>query len=294
MHPNSNPSTSSASFRLGPNRYGKARVRVARVTRQPDGVHQFRELSVDVLAEGDFDTSYTAGDNSAVLPTDTMKNTVYVLAKEHGIESPEAFGLLAANYFLERNPAMERVEIAMRETRWERLAIQGAPHPHAFRAPGFGRPMARIAVRRGGEAELESGIDDLCLLKTTGSGFVEFRKDEWTTLPESTDRILSTLLAGRWIYERPPAAWQNANQSVMDAMLEVFATQYSPSVQSTLYAMAGAALEAVPELAQVTLRMPNRHYFTYDLQKLGLTNDGEVFYPTDEPHGQIEATVLRG
>ena len=292
----------SAAVRLGPSRYGKSRVRVAKVTRGADGVHTLRELSVDVLAEGEFEASFLAGDNALVLPTDTMKNTVYALAGRHGIKGAETFGELAARFFLERNPAMQRVELTLRETRWERLAVDGQPHPHSFQAPGLGQPMARVAAVRGTEdgdgfeIEVESGIDDLCLLKTTGSGFENYRRDDLTTLPPTTDRILSTLLTGRWAYAGPlatAAAYEAANAAVHAAVLGVFAREYSVSVQATLFSMGRAALAAVPELARITLRMPNRHYLLFDLGRFGIGNDNEVFYPIDEPHGQIEATVER-
>jgi urate oxidase len=290
------------AYRLGTSRYGKARVRVAQITRASGGVHTFRELSVDVLTEGEFAASFLEGDNALVLPTDTMKNTVYVLAKRHSIESPEAFGALAARFFLDRNPAMSRVELTLRETRWERLVVAGQEHPHAFQAPGMGRPMARVSVTRTAEApilEVESGMDDLCLLKTTGSEFRNYLRDDLTSLPETGDRILSTLMQGRWTYDtgrvtaNADFSYPQSNKIALDAMLAVFAQEHSVSVQATLYSMGKAALQAVPELARVMLRLPNRHYLLFDLSRFGLENENEVFYPTDEPHGQIEASVER-
>ena len=278
---------------------------MAQVTRGSDGVHDIREFSVDVLTEGEFADSFLAGDNSLVLPTDTMKNTVYVLAKRHPIQDAESFGALAGRFFLERNPAMTRVEVSLRETRWERLQVAGQAHPHAFQAPGLGRPVARVSATRGAEGgnpvvETESGVDDLCLLKTTGSAFKDYPRDDLTTLPETDDRILSTLMQGRWTYDtgRIDAqgegfSFPGANKTVLDAMLAMFATEHSVSVQATLFSMGAAALAAVPELARVTLRLPNRHYLLFDLGRFGLENKNEVFYPTDEPHGQIEATVER-
>ena len=288
----------NSTARLVSSRYGKARVRVARVERGGDGVQSLRELSVDVLVEGDFAESYTEADNASVLPTDTMKNTVYVLAARHGIAGAEAFGTLVGRHFLERNPAMHRVEVSLRETRWERLAVDGQPHPHGFRAPGFGQPVARVVTTWGGDgqphAHVESGIDDLCLLKTTGSEFKGFLKDDLTTLPETADRIFSTLLAGRWTWGNVPASHETASATALEAMVGVFAREHSISVQASLFAMACAALTRVPEIAEVTLRMPNRHYLPFDLTRYGLENTNTIFYPTDEPHGQIEATVGRG
>ncbi len=285
---------STDGVRLVGSRYGKARVRVARVNRAADGTQSLRELSIDVLAEGDFAASYLQGDNGVVLPTDTMKNTLYVLAARHGIDGPEAFGELAGRYFLERNPAMRRVEVTLRETRWERLTVGGQPHPHGFRAPGLGMPMARVTVAHDSGTEIESGVNDLCLLKTTGSEFKDFLKDDLTVLPETDDRIFSTLLTGRWLWTQAPASYEAGNVAVLEAMLAVFAQEHSVSVQATLYSMARAALATVPEIAQVTLRMPNRHYIPFDLTRFGLENTNTIFYPTDEPHGQIEATVGRG
>ena len=300
----SNVPSSNLPCRLGASRYGKARVRVAQISRGENSIHHFKELSVDVLVEGEFAASFLEGDNALVLPTDTMKNTVYVLAKRHSIESPEAFGALATRFFLERNPAMTRVELTLRETRWERLVIAGQEHPHAFQAPGMGKPMARVSASRHGteiNVEVESGVDDLCLLKTTGSEFRQYLRDDLTTLPETDDRILSTLMQGRWAYDAARVAaatggsfsYPQANKAALDAMLAVFAQEHSVSVQATLFSMAKAALQAVPELASVTLRLPNRHYLHFDLSRFGLENNNEVFYPTDEPHGQIEATVER-
>ena len=283
--------------RLGRSRYGKSRVRVAKVTREADGVQTLRELNVEVLVEGEFAASYLEGDNADVLPTDTMKNTLYVLAARHGIENPERFGALAGAFFLERNPAMRSVELTLRETRWERLVVDGGPHPHAFRAPGSGTPMARVTTTRNEDSvrvEIESGVEDLCLLKTGGSGFAGFRRDELTTLPETDDRLLSTLLKGRWVYRAEPAGgYGAANTAALEAMLAVFAKEYSVSVQATLYRMGCAAIGTVPEIERVTLQMPNRHYIPFDLTRFGLPNTNEVFFPTDEPHGQIEASVER-
>ena len=285
------------SVRLGSSRYGKSRVRVAKVSRGDDGTHSLRELSVDVLVEGEFSDSFLKGDNSLVLPTDTMKNTLYVLAARHEIGGAEQFGALAANFFLERNPAMRSVELTVRETRWERLIVSAQAHSHAFRAPGSSKPFARVTASREGsgvQVETESGVDDLCLLKTGGSGFAGFRKDDLTTLPETEDRLLSTLLKGRWLYATEPVGgYEAANAALVGAMLEVFAKEYSVSVQATLYQMGQAALGAVPEVRRVTLGMPNRHYIPFDLTRFGLPNTNEVFYPIDEPHGQIEANVER-
>ncbi|HEX4951939.1 MAG TPA: urate oxidase [Thermoanaerobaculia bacterium] len=276
--------------------YGKQRVRVLKVLRGLPGRgetrHEVKELEVGVRLEGDFALSYTAGDNSKVVPTDTMKNTVQVLAHRHLGSETEPFALLLARHFLERYSQVERVTIETSERSWTRLTVDGRPHDHAF-VGASARPLATVVAARGAEPVVESGIEDLLIMKTTGSGFAGFPRDELTTLPETTDRVFATVVEARWRYRSHPADWNATRAAALDAMLEVFAVPYSPSVQVTLYEMAGAALAACPEIGSVTLALPNKHYLPANLAPFGLDSTGVSFVPTDEPHGQIEATVVR-
>lgn len=272
--------------------YGKQRVRVLKLLRQT-ARHELKELEVGVRLEGDFGASYTAADNGNVVPTDTMKNTVHALAHQHLGTAAEPFALLLAGHFLARYPQVERVTIETSERRWQRMMIDGAAHDHSFEAAA-GRPTVEVVQERGGAAEVTSGIRDLLILKSTASGFAGFPRDAFTTLPETTDRIFATTLEARWRYGAAPADWNAAREAVLAAMLKVFATTYSPSVQATLYAMAGAALAASAEVAEITLALPNKHYLPANLAPFGLDGSGVSFVPTDEPHGQIEATVARG
>ncbi len=249
-----------------------------------------------MLSEGDWDTSFTAGDNSAVLPTDTIKNSVLALAAREGIASAEAFGEQVGRHLLWRSPAMRSVRVRLEETVWERLpGADGAPHPHAFLQRQRERWTAEITVPRESAPTFASGVADVCLLKTTGSAFSGFLRDAWTTLPETRDRFFSTMLTSRWEWAKPPAGdrWREANEAILAAMLRVFADEFSESVQATLYAMGTAALGAAPEVARVRLAMPNRHYLPFDPVPYGIEDRREVFVPTDEPHGQIEAEVER-
>lgn len=131
------------------------------------------------------------------------------------------------------------------------------------------------------------------MLKTTESGFEGFAKDELTTLAETKDRILATQLDGSWLYQSRPASYAESNGKIVRAMMDVFARTYSPSVQATLYEMARAALAAVPEIEQISLKLPNKHYIQANLAAFGLENRNELFIPTDEPYGRIEGTVTR-
>jgi urate oxidase len=274
--------------------YGKQRVRVLKVLRGAPR-HEVKELEVGVRLEGDFESSYAAADNSKVVATDTMKNTVHVLAHRHLGLQTEPFALLLARHFLAEYPQVGRVTIETGETRWSRMAADGNPHPHAF-VGASARPITKITAARGGVPDLESGIADLLIMKSTGSGFTGYPKDAYTTLPETEDRILATALRATWRWAAPPAPdfdFNGANATILEAMLRVFATNYSVSVQATLFEMAGAAFAACPPINRIALAMPNKHYLPLNLKPFGLENPNLSFLPTDEPHGQIEAVVDR-
>ena len=274
--------------------YGKSRVRVMKVLRDGD-THRIKELTVSVVLHGDFESNYTAGDNGNIVLTDTMKNTANALAHQHLGAEAERFAVVLAQHFLKKYPQVKRVNIHTAERVWERLDIQGKPHAHSFNGSGNARPTVSVTARADGTApEIESGIEDLLILKSAGSGFENYPKDEYTILPETKDRILATSLAARWIWRGEPAAgYVAANQTILAAMMEPFALNYSPSVQTTLFQMGEAALAVCPEIERVHLAMPNKHYIPINLEPFGLQNRNEVFLPTDEPHGQIEATIGR-
>jgi urate oxidase len=278
-------------MKLTQHHYGKAKVRVMKVTRM-GAQHDIKELEVSVMLRGDFDASYTRGENRLVVPTDTMKNTVYALAREKLGAEAEEFGLVLGEHFLKTYPQVEQANIGLSERGWERMAVGAQPHPHAFIQKNTARTFAQVACTRGGSS-VESGIEDLLILKTTGSGFEGYVKDRFTTLPPTKDRIMATKLKATWTYEKRPAKYSTTNDAILEAMLAVFARNYSPSVQVTLFQMGEAALTAASEISQVSLAMPNKHCLLVNLAPFGLDNPNEIFVPTDEPHGQIEGTVTR-
>lgn len=283
------------AVRIEHHRYGKAQVRLVRVRRRGE-IHDVREITVRVLCEGAFEETYLTGDNAKVLPTDTMKNTVYALAREYEVDRVERFGETLANHFLAEHAPISRVTVDLEEQPWVRIRTNGPrgpePHPHAFeRGAGIGTATV-TADRRG--LVFASGLRDLNVMKTTGSGFEGFPKDDFTTLAETRDRIFATSVTAVWEWSKPPGDFANANSQVRDAMLGAFAGEYSPSVQFTLRAMAEAAMAKVPEIARVSLSLPNRHCLLVDLKPFGLENPNEVFVATDEPHGLIEGTFARG
>ena len=272
------------------NRYGKGGVRVLKILRG-GATHRIKDLNVHAMLEGDLETSYTAGDNSKVVPTDTIKNTINALSKEHLGDEIERFGLALGKHFLQF-PQIRRATVEMLERDWHRLDVNGKPHAHSFRAGGESRMFARV-ISTSEKQTVQSGIRDLIILKSTGSGFADYPRDEFTTLKETNDRILGTSFSATWNFSKDPGDYRVANSAIMTAMLEVFAENYSPSAQTTLYQMGEAALGASEEISQIDLAMPNKHCLLLDLSPFGLENKNEVFVPIDEPHGQIEATVGR-
>ena len=277
--------------KLTGHRYGKARVRVLKILR--DGpVHSLKDLEVAARLKGDFESSYTSGDNTKVVPTDTIKNTINILARQHLGPEIERFGLILAEHFLTRYKQVREADVEILERRWERLAVEGEPHPHSFKAGSEGRMLAKITCDRTRKT-VRSGIRDLVILKSTGSGFENYPKDEFTTLPETADRVLATSFSSTWTFKDQPENYNRANEAILAAMLKVFANNYSPSAQTTLFQMGEAALAARAEISELDLAMPNKHCLLINLAPFGLENKNEVFVPIDEPHGDIRASVIR-
>jgi len=287
---------------LGPNQYGKAETRVVRIVRDT-ARHEIRDLNVSSALRGDFAAAHTHGDQSQVLPTDTQKNTAFAYAKQVGVASPEAYGVALAQRLLEATPAATGVRVAVDEYPWDRIVLGGVGglgHDHAFvRRGGEVRTVVVTLEGRGADQQVwvVPGLSDLVVLKSTGSEFGGFLKDDYTTLPEATDRILATSMTARWRYDGAAAAevtdWDAAHAAVRTILLETFAITYSRALQETLYAMGSAVLTAHPEIAEIRFSAPNRHHFLVDLSPFGVDNPGEVFAAADRPYGLIEATVTR-
>ncbi|HEY1617321.1 MAG TPA: urate oxidase [Streptosporangiaceae bacterium] len=276
---------------LGPQQYGKAEVRVVRVIRDTP-VHQIRDLCVSTSLRGDFAAAHLAGDQSAVLPTDSQKNTVFAFAKERPAGEIEDFALALARHFVTDIPAVTGARVEIDEYAWDRIEVDGAPHDHSFVRRGQEVRTTIVTVEKE-QAWVTAGIKELVLLKSTGSEFHGFYTDPYTTLPETSDRILATALIARWRYARPEADWAAGYAGVRSAITAAFATVHSLALQQTLYAMGEAALLARPEVAEIRFSAPNKHHFAADLAPFGLENPGEVFYAADRPYGLIEATVTR-
>jgi len=278
-------------FELGPNRYGKADVHLATVTRGEDR-HDFAERMLEVRLEGDFDAVHLDGDNASVLPTDTMRSAAYALSFDEPGEELEAFALRYTEYLLGASPAATRAEAWLWERPWDRVVVDGAPHPHAFSRGAYLRTAHVLRDRVG--AQLSAGVDELYLLKTTGSGFSGFLRDEFTVLAETEDRILATKVDARWRYASTEVDYPAERDTCREAIVRAFANHDdSRSVQHTLWHMGTAVLEASPHVEEVAFSLPNLHHIAIDLSFSGRTNDGTVFVVTEMPSGRIEGTVRR-
>ncbi|HEY5685783.1 MAG TPA: urate oxidase [Acidimicrobiia bacterium] len=279
-------------MRLQEGIWGKGGIRLSKVIRTDDR-HDIIDMTVWIRLAGGTDDAFTEGDNSRVLPTDTMKNTVYVLAHEHEFGSIEDFGLLLCHHFLDRLDSVGEAQVSLERRMWRRMTVDGELHPHAFVQRTAERHTCTVVDDRTGPVVV-AGVEGLGLLKTTGSAFTGFPRDEYTTLPEATDRVMSTFVEADWRYEGGPDDYLEAWYGIRRTLTESFASHdESQSVQHTLYSMAGAVIDGFAEVAEITMRLPNAHHLTVDLSPFGITNRDVVMQPVDEPYGMIEARVSR-
>ncbi|MCL2552392.1 MAG: urate oxidase [Actinomycetia bacterium] len=276
---------------LGQNQYGKAETRVVRVVRE-GRTHRIKDLNVSVALSGEMDEVHYSGSNASVLPTDTTKNTVFAFAREHGIESAEAFGIHLARHFVTSQQQIHRARIRIEEYAWQRIGGTG----HSFARSGQETRTTEVAYD-GERFQVVSGLKDLVVLNSTDSEFWGYAKDTYTTLKEAYDRILATEVTARWRFswtgEGEPPAWEESYEQARGHLLAAFADTYSLSLQQTLFAMGTRVIENHPGIDEVRLSLPNKHHFLVDLEPFGLKNDNEVYHAADRPYGLIEGTVLR-
>jgi urate oxidase len=273
--------------RLGPNRYGKSAIRLVKVDRAASG-HRVRDLTVGIALEGDFAASYVDGDNSLVVATDTMKNTAYALAGEHLTGSIEAFGTALGRHFL-RDAQVDRATVSIDEFAWRSIGDA----PDAFLRDRSWTRTCVVAVERD-SVTVDAGIADLVVMKTSRSAFSGFPRDEFTTLAETEDRLMATKVRASWRYDAADVDYDASFTAVMGTLLEVFAEHHSVSVQASIWIIGRAIVERHPEVAEITMTLPNLHHWLADVERFGIPNDRQVYVSTTEPHGLIQATVRRG
>ncbi|RZF42172.1 hypothetical protein LSTR_LSTR004321 [Laodelphax striatellus] len=283
--------------------YGKNNVKVLYVQRNGP-VHSIRECEVDVRLQLTSKEDYLSGDNSRIIATDSQKNTVYILARKYGIKSPEQFALILCQHFINVYNHIEKVRAHILDYPWQRLQAGSNPHNHAFiMVPSVTR-YCTVTLQRKGVPNVISGLKDLRVIKTTQSAFRGFLKDEYRTLPDAEDRIFSTVVDSSWEYsEINTVDYDRAWTTVKDCILEKFAGPpkegiYSPSVQNTLYLAERLILDKLPEVENIEMSMPNKHYFEVNFSKFPKWLVGEgpndtVFLPVDKPSGFIHAKLGR-
>ncbi|GAB7364558.1 hypothetical protein MBLNU230_g5365t1 [Neophaeotheca triangularis] len=289
-------------------RYGKDNVRVLKRTINPSNPSEqdVTELTVRTLLHGDIAASWTAADNTNIVATDTQKQTIYLLAKQNSINPPESFAAKTAQHFLDTYPHIDKAEVHVIVHRWTRMDVEGKAHPHSFMRDGAETRVVDATATREQGIDIRSGIRGLLVLKSTGSQFWGFHRDEYTRLPETWDRILSTEVEAGWnwrhfedlrqvegVGEGFDRAWSDARKIT----LETFATENSPSVQNTMYLMSEKILRAADGVQSVEYSLPNKHYFEIDMSWFkGLKNtgaDATVYAPQTDPNGLIQCTVTR-
>jgi urate oxidase len=279
------------AIRLGDNQYGKAEIRLVHVDRRA-AQHVIKDLNVSSSLRGQFSEAHTVGDNANVLTTDAQKNTAYAFAQEFGVGEIEEFALRLGRHYVDAFDTVSGAKITIEQYGWDRIAVDGSDHDHAFSRAGGGT-RTTVVTMDGPDAYVVSGLTDLTVLKTTGSEFSGFPRDHYTTLAETTDRILATAVTARWRYSNPDVDWGSAYADIRRILLESFATKHSLALQQTLYFMGEQVLEAHPEVAEIRLSMPNKHHFLVDLTAFGQSNDNEVYHADDRPYGLIEGSVIR-
>jgi urate oxidase len=277
---------------LGENQYGKSRVRVMKVERYGDR-HEVLEWNVEVWLKGDFTQCFEDGDNSRILPTETMKNTVYSIAHASKTATIEEFATELVTHFITTQPQVDEAGASIRATLWKCIHAGGIEHSTAFVQAGPASETVTVTYPRGGTVSITSGFSGLAILKTAKSAFAGYLKDRLTTLKETNDRLFGTLATAEWTYAALGLDYASLRKDITDVLLNVFAEHESLSVQHTLYAMGNTALEAVPAITEIRLQMPNKHCNLVDLSAFGQDNPNHIFVPTDEPHGSIEACLRR-
>lgn len=279
------------SIVMGENNYGKSEVRLVKVDRSGSR-HGLRDITAEVSLTGDFDAAHVKGDNTGLIATDTMRNTVYALAKQRLTKDIESFGLALVDHFLQVGPKNTGARVKLTEHTWNRIEVDGAGHDHSF-VKGSGKRTATVSGGESGEREVSAGLEDVTVLKTTNSGWEGYLHEQYTTLPETDDRILSTVVSAKWQYNNANLDFDRVWESVEHRILQTLTDHYSPSVQNTLYRMGYAVLEEHAEVERIHFSLPNIHHLLFDLERFGMENDKEIFQATSDPYGLIEGTVER-
>lgn len=275
------------------NSYGKSNVRLTKVIRNGSR-HELFDITANIQLEGAFAAAYTAGDNRACIATDSIRNTVYVLAKEHSFDSIERFSLIVARHFVETYAQVTKASIELTQSSWQRIDVDGKPHDHAFTSAGPQLRYARAMLQRSDKRPmLIGGVRGLLVLKTTASEWRDFVDDRYRTLTDTRDRIMATMIDADWTYIALHGDFVSFASAIDRAILTTFATRYSLGVQQTLKDMGDAALAACNMIDSISFTLPNLHRIPFNLDPFGLKFENDIYVATDEPFGLIKGTIAR-
>eukprot|EP01090_Pellita_catalonica_P020558 TRINITY_DN7410_c0_g1_i1.p1 TRINITY_DN7410_c0_g1~~TRINITY_DN7410_c0_g1_i1.p1 ORF type:complete len:286 (-),score=42.50 TRINITY_DN7410_c0_g1_i1:15-872(-) len=278
---------------LSGDRYGKTDIRVMK-TRKEGATHYVQDMTVAVIVDASkTDLSYTHEDNSFVVPTDTIKNTVYYVANQHATIELEKFGAAICEHFMKQYAHFNKVSVTIKEDTWQRIVVKGKPEPYSFTRGGPEKYVVQVEMKRGGKPQFTSGVRDFYLFKTTGSMFVDFHRCKWTTLKDDRDRLLKTALEARWNFNTDNVDYRQVFSSVKNIAAEVFSKEYSKSVQGTLFHIGQQIIRENPAVESIWLSAPNLHNWKVDLSPFGVPSNNSVFNPPDDPKGHIECIVSR-
>ena len=246
------------------NYYGKGDVIVYRLRRDGQGpANQIPVFGANIkmLVYGEaFWPTYTTGDNTGLIATDSMKN--FIQRETLNFEGPDledCCHFLAAR-FLAIYPQVEGVQVSAAEIPYDALPGSAA----AFAPAGRERATARIELNRAGIVELASGIVGFKLLRLGGSAFYGFVRDQYTTLPDIRNRPLHMWLDLEWSYTDPAAGFNAGaiTTLVRSIVREVFDSFESGSIQQVIYQIGTTMLEEIPAIAEVDLEANNRTWDT--------------------------------
>ncbi|KAK3265316.1 hypothetical protein CYMTET_25992 [Cymbomonas tetramitiformis] len=255
--------------------HGKERVRVARVWREGT-VHHFVEWMVGVVLESDMEHAYLNGDNTGMTATDTMKNTCYIVAKRMEQRcSPEEYAIALATHLVTTYPKVTGTKITVQQSPWERVCVQGEAHCHGFAQSGSETRVAEVYLADGRKPVVCSGFSGHKVLKTTQSGYEGYIHDQYTSLPDTRERMVATSVDAKWSYCADVQDYDAVYKRMLTSLDEAFFGAprkgvYSPSVQFTLFEMGKRAIASIAEVQTVTLTMPNIHFLPGGNDKLGL------------------------
>ena len=264
------------------------------------------EIDVQVMGEA-FTEAYTEGDNTNVVATDTMKNFIHRESLDFDGSTLEGWLHFLGRRFLDTYSQMERLRVSGEEIRFDaaRVPVPGGGFEDSavlYHRRHDDRSVASLEVGRSDDGsvilgDVRSGRIGLDLMKTTGSAFADFPRDEYTTLPSREDRLLFTHVDIAWRYADPrvpidPDPTQYvASEQVADLAAVVFHDFVSLSIQHLVNEIGERMFERYPALTEISFEAQNR---TFDVAEESTADElRKVYTDPRPPYGRIGLTMSR-